>query len=82
MLTAELKTLIDKIQLLKGYFLMKKLIVLNSLIFFPLISEIISMLILPAEIPVHYDSNLQVTAFGSKYMLFIIGISVILNKVN
>ena len=32
MLTAESKTHIDKNQLLKGYFLMKKLIVLNSLI--------------------------------------------------
>ena len=43
-----------------------------------MVSEIISILILPAEIPIHYDSNLQITAFGSKYMLFIVDIGVMI----
>lgn len=45
---------------------MKKLTLLNSLIFLPLILETVSILILPTEIPIHYDSNFQVTAYGSK----------------
>lgn len=57
---------------------MKKATLLNVLMFFPLLLETIIILFLPTEIPIHYDSNLQVTTYGSKYMLLIIGILIII----
>lgn len=39
----------------------------------PIIIEIIAILFLPAQVPIHYSMSLQVTQYGSKYMLLIIG---------
>lgn len=56
---------------------MKKTTLLNVLIFFPLLSEIIGIVFLPPKIPIHYNSNLEVTSYGSKYMVLVIGTFVI-----
>lgn len=57
---------------------MKKETLLNIFTFLPLTSEVVSIFILPREIPIHYNANFQVTAYGSKYMLLAIGIITVL----
>ncbi|MBQ8558930.1 MAG: DUF1648 domain-containing protein [Tyzzerella sp.] len=57
---------------------MKKETLLNTLMLLPMVLEVISMFLLPTEIPIHYNSNLQVTAYGSKYMLLAIGVIAVL----
>lgn len=39
----------------------------------PILVSFVFMLFLPAEMPVHYGMNLQVTKYGSKYLLLITG---------
>lgn len=57
---------------------MKKETLLNIFTFLPLISETISIFFLPAEIPIHYSADFQITAYGSKYMLLAIGVITVL----
>lgn len=51
---------------------------LKVLTVFPLISEVISLIFMPSEIPVHYDGSFEVTSYGSKYMLLGLGVTVLL----
>ena len=39
----------------------------------PILLASICMLFLPTEVPVHYSMDFQVTAYGSKYLLWIVG---------
>ena len=51
---------------------------LEILTFFPLISETVTLLFLPSEIPIHYNMYFEATAYGSKYMLLGLGFTVLL----
>ena len=46
---------------------------LKILSLLPIISEAIVLLFLPPQIPVHYNMHFQVTEYGSKYTLLILG---------
>lgn len=57
---------------------MKKEIKLKVLSILPLVFQMIMLLFLPSQIPVHYNISFQVTEYGSKYTLLILGIFVVL----
>ena len=44
----------------------------------PIFLEVIALCFLPAQIPIHYNSRFQVTAYGSKYMLLVLGIMILI----
>lgn len=50
----------------------KKIIFILAVV--PLILELVAMFFLPEQIPVHYDAQFQVTAYGSKFMLLVAGV--------
>lgn len=57
---------------------MKREMKLKILTIIPIIIEILALLFLPAQVPVHYNMNFQVDAYGSKYSLLILGCIVLL----
>lgn len=57
---------------------MNREIKIKLLTMIPLVSEIIALLFLPSEIPIHYNMSFQVDGYGSKYSLIILGIIVVL----
>lgn len=46
---------------------------LKILTIIPIISEVIAMFFLSSQVPVHYNMSFQVTEYGSKYVLLILG---------
>ena len=57
---------------------MTKKTILNILIFLPIATELICMLFLPAQIPVHYSMNFEVVTYGNKFVLLLIGVITLL----
>ncbi len=51
---------------------------LKILTIIPIVTEIIALLFLPAQVPVHYNMSFQVTEYGSKYTLLVLGVVIVL----
>ena len=50
---------------------------LKILTIIPIVTEIIALLFLPAQVPVHYNMSFQVTEYGSKYTLLVLGVVIV-----
>ena len=52
---------------------MKREHILKIAMIVPIFLDLICLLFLPVQVPIHYSMNLQVSAYGSKYVLLILG---------
>ena len=60
-----------------GVIKMKKQTILTILTYLSLILEVICMFFLPIAIPIHYNADLHVIKYGTKYMLLLVGAMVV-----